>query len=155
MAATGTPTTNIGLRRPQGTDPASVDDINYNSELIDTKLGAVGDTSLQAQITALNRKIAPMTNAYRINWGTSLSWTFLTSLSLLVINATMMVLVWTASSSDLAILVISSSGTYRKQGVNGVVNFGTTSTDETYTLTRSGTTVTLTTPSNISAKVFT
>lgn len=58
MAATGTPTTNIGLRRPQGTDPASVDDINYNSELIDTKLGAVGDTSLQAQVTALNSNTA-------------------------------------------------------------------------------------------------
>ncbi len=57
MAATGTPTTNIGLRRPQGTDPASVDDINYNSEVIDTKMGAVGETSLQAQVTALNSKL--------------------------------------------------------------------------------------------------
>lgn len=58
MAATGTPTTNIGLRRPQGTDPASVDDINYNSELIDTKLGAVGSTSVQEQINTLNSKLA-------------------------------------------------------------------------------------------------
>lgn len=58
MAATGTPTPNIGLRRPQGTDPASVDDINYNSNLIDTKLGAVGNTSVQAQINSLNSKIA-------------------------------------------------------------------------------------------------
>lgn len=58
MAATGTPTTNIGLRRPQGTDPASVDDINYNSELIDTKLGAVGNQSVQAQLNALNSKLA-------------------------------------------------------------------------------------------------
>ena len=56
MAATGTPTTNIGLRRPRGTDPASVDDINYNSELIDTKLGAVGSTSVQEQINTLNSK---------------------------------------------------------------------------------------------------
>ena len=58
MAATGTPTTNIGLRRPQGTDPASVDDINYNSEVIDTKMGAVGNTSLQAQVNALSSQIA-------------------------------------------------------------------------------------------------
>lgn len=57
MAATGTPTTNIGLRRPQGTDPASVDDINYNSEIIDTKLGAVGSTSVQEQINTLNSKM--------------------------------------------------------------------------------------------------
>ena len=58
MAATGTPTTNIGLRRPQGTDPASVDDINYNSEVIDTKMGPVGNTSLQAQVNALNSHLA-------------------------------------------------------------------------------------------------
>lgn len=57
MAATGTPTPNIGLRRPQGTDPASVDDINYNSGVIDTKMGAVGNTSLQAQINTLNSQI--------------------------------------------------------------------------------------------------
>ena len=57
MAATGTPTPNIGLRIPQGTDPASVDDINYNSNLLDTKLGAVGNESVQDQIDALNSKI--------------------------------------------------------------------------------------------------
>ena len=57
MAATGTPTPNIGLRRAQGTDPASVDDINYNSALIDTKLGAVGNSSVQDQIDTLNSKL--------------------------------------------------------------------------------------------------
>lgn len=54
MAATGTPTPNIGLRIPLGTDPASVDDINYNSNLIDTKLGAVGNDSVQDQLNDLN-----------------------------------------------------------------------------------------------------
>ena len=54
MAATGTQTPNIGLRIPQGTDPASVDDINYNSNLLDTKLGAVGNDSVQDQIDSLN-----------------------------------------------------------------------------------------------------
>ena len=58
MSATGTPTPNIGLRRPQGTDPASVDDINYNSALLDTKLGAVGSTSLQDQIDTLSTNTA-------------------------------------------------------------------------------------------------
>ena len=57
MAATGTPTPNIGLRIPLGTDPASVDDINYNSNLIDTKLGAVGNDSVQDQLNDLNSKI--------------------------------------------------------------------------------------------------
>ena len=62
MAATGTPTPNIGLRIPIGTDPASVDDINYNSNLLDTKLGAVGSDSVQDQIDALNSKITNLTS---------------------------------------------------------------------------------------------
>ena len=67
MAATGTPTPNIGLRIPQGTDPASVDDINYNSNLLDTKLGAVGNTSVQAQIDSLNSNIATKYSAIIFN----------------------------------------------------------------------------------------
>lgn len=67
MAATGTPTPNIGLRIPQGTDPASVDDINYNSNLLDTKLGAVGNTSVQNQIDSLNSKIASFANSAMID----------------------------------------------------------------------------------------
>lgn len=57
MAATGTPTPNLGLRIPVGTDPASVDDINYNSNLLDTKLGAIGNDSVQDQITTLNNNL--------------------------------------------------------------------------------------------------
>lgn len=64
MAATGTPTPNIGLRIPLGTDPASVDDINYNSNLIDTKLGAVGNDSVQDQIDDLNSKITSLQARY-------------------------------------------------------------------------------------------
>ena len=69
MAATGTPTPNIGLRIPQGTDPASVDDINYNSNLLDTKLGAVGNTSVQDQIDSLNSNLASLLNLYSTNAG--------------------------------------------------------------------------------------
>ena len=58
MAATGTPTPNLGLRIPVGTDPASVDDINYNSTVLDTKIGPVGNTSVQAQINALVSQLA-------------------------------------------------------------------------------------------------
>lgn len=60
MAATGTPTPNIGLRRPQGTDPASVDDINYNSACLDTVLGAVGNTSVKDQLDALNNNLSDL-----------------------------------------------------------------------------------------------
>ena len=67
MAATGTPTPNIGLRIPQGTDPASVDDINYNSNLLDTKLGAVGNTSVQDQIDSLNSNLSSKSNVMELN----------------------------------------------------------------------------------------
>ena len=67
MAATGTPTPNIGLRIPQGTDPASVDDIYYNSNLLDTKLGAVGNTSVQDQIDSLNSNLAANNSKVQIN----------------------------------------------------------------------------------------
>ena len=67
MAATGTPTPNIGLRIPQGTDPASVDDINYNSNLLDTKLGAVGNTSVQDQIASLNSNLSSKSNIMELS----------------------------------------------------------------------------------------
>ena len=62
MAATGTPTPNIGLRIPQGTDPASVADINYNSTVIDQKMGPVGNTSLQEQINSAEEAMAYVVN---------------------------------------------------------------------------------------------
>ena len=62
MAATGTPTPNIGLRIPQGTDPASVADINYNSTVIDQKVGPVGSTSLQAQVDSAEQAMAYVVN---------------------------------------------------------------------------------------------
>lgn len=74
MAATGTPTPNIGLRIPLGTDPASVDDINYNSNLIDTKLGAVGNDSVQDQLDDLNSKIEKL-YVTRQDCNSSESWT--------------------------------------------------------------------------------
>ena len=58
MAATGTPTPNLGLRIPLGTDPASVDDINYNSNALDTIIGDIGDTSVTAQLGAANNRIS-------------------------------------------------------------------------------------------------
>ena len=79
MAATGTPTPNLGLRIPVGTDPASVDDINYNSNLLDTALGAVGNTSVKDQLDELSDQIATInnklpitaTNTYRTDAGGS------------------------------------------------------------------------------------
>ena len=55
MAST---TTNIGLTKPAGTDQALISAINGNMDIIDTKMGAVGNTSVQSQITSLSDQIA-------------------------------------------------------------------------------------------------
>ena len=58
MAST---TTNIGLTKPAGTDQALISAINGNMDIIDTKMGAVGNTSVQSQITSLSDQIATKT----------------------------------------------------------------------------------------------
>lgn len=70
MAATGTPTPNLGLRIPVGTDPASVDDINYNSNLLDTVLGAVGNISVKDQLDELSDQIASLPSTLKSSYNT-------------------------------------------------------------------------------------
>lgn len=94
-------------------------------------------------------------NEYSVNWGASLQWQVINSLSVLFINAYFYVQVWTSAISDIAILVVTPEVAYRKSGTNGVVKFGSTATSEDYVLTRNGTTVTLTTSANCTAKVIT
>lgn len=66
MSATGTPTPNLGLRIPLGTDPASVDDINYNSNALDTIIGDIGDTSVAGQLSAANNRISAVQDGLAI-----------------------------------------------------------------------------------------
>ena len=49
-----TSTTNLGLIKPAGTDKIRIAQINSNMDVIDAKMGAVGNTPLQTQITTLN-----------------------------------------------------------------------------------------------------
>ena len=53
-----TSTTNLGLTKPAGTDKIRIAQINGNMDILDDKIGAVGNTSLQAQITSQNEAIA-------------------------------------------------------------------------------------------------
>lgn len=53
-----TSTTNLGLTKPAGTDKIRIAQINGNMDILDDKIGAVGNTSLQAQITSQNQAIA-------------------------------------------------------------------------------------------------
>lgn len=52
-----TSTTNLGLIKPAGTDKIRIAQINSNMDVIDTKMGAVGNTPLQTQVTNLSSNI--------------------------------------------------------------------------------------------------
>lgn len=125
----------------------------FQGEKPDHRHVADAEGKLADAVNALNSKMA---NEYSLNWGTSLQWQVANSLSVLFINATFYVQVWTSATSDIAVFVITQDGVvYRKGGTNGVVKFGLTATSEDYVLTRNGTTVTLTAPSNCTSKVIT
>jgi len=63
MAATGTPTTNLGLRIMNGTDPVDVADINANSQTLDSKVGAIpSGKSAQSQIVENAQAIVKVQN---------------------------------------------------------------------------------------------
>ena len=53
-----TTTTNLGLTKPSGTDKIRIAQINGNMDILDDKIGAVGNTSLQAQVTSANQAIS-------------------------------------------------------------------------------------------------
>lgn len=61
-----TSTTNLGLIKPAGTDKIRIAQINQNMDILDEKIGAVGNTSLQAQITTLSNRLATKFNETRI-----------------------------------------------------------------------------------------
>ena len=112
--------------------------------------------SLANQMNAVEDDLSTKPTRTSTGWGTELSWTFNNALSILAINRAILALVWTAGSGqDISVLVISANGNYNKIGSNGVLEFGVNSTDTTYTLTRSGSTVTFTAPNNTSIKVLT
>lgn len=144
MAATGTPTPNIGLRIPLGTDPASVDDINYNSNLIDTKLGAVGNDSVQDQIDDLNSNLNSKLSSASISIDTSNTTTF-TFPNLHNLNHPSIfkhgLLVWGISSNSqsagISFVFVDTNGNVTVFNLTG-------NTDRTFTGSVSGTTLTIT-----------
>lgn len=48
-----TNTTNLNLIKPSGTDKIRIAQINQNMDILDEKIGPVGNTSLQSQVTSL------------------------------------------------------------------------------------------------------
>ena len=60
-------TPNLNLTLPTGTEGWKRSTINDNFTILDTKIGAVGNTSLQAQVTALNSQITNINN--KIGYG--------------------------------------------------------------------------------------
>lgn len=64
-----TTTQNLGLIKPAGTDKIRIANINSNMDIIDAKMGAVGNTPLQTQINNANANIAKM-ECLVVNCGT-------------------------------------------------------------------------------------
>jgi len=54
-------TTNLGLTKPTYSEDADIAVINTNMDTLDSKIGAVGSTSLQAQITSANEAMSTYT----------------------------------------------------------------------------------------------
>lgn len=57
-----TNTTNLNLIKPSGTDKIRIAQINQNMDILDEKIGPVGNTSLQAQIAAVDSGLAIVSN---------------------------------------------------------------------------------------------
>ena len=55
-----TSTTNLGLIKPDGTDKIRIAQINQNMDTLDSKIGAVGNTDLQSQVSANNAAISTL-----------------------------------------------------------------------------------------------
>jgi hypothetical protein len=55
-------TTNLSLKKPGLDDDALISDLNENFDKLDSKVGPVGNTSLQSQITAQSDNIAKVQN---------------------------------------------------------------------------------------------
>ena len=53
-------TTNLGLTKPTYSEDADIAVINTNMDTLDSKIGAVGSTSLQAQITSANEAMSKL-----------------------------------------------------------------------------------------------
>lgn len=104
---------------------------------------------------AIQQSTADMTVKTSNSWGTTVSWTQNNGLSMIMIGNYHLVIVWGASTSDVNVLVINPNGSYSKSGKNNEVKFGGVSTDETFTITRSNNSMTLTCATNQTVKVLT
>lgn len=55
-----TTTTNLNLIKPDGSDKIRIANFNQNADILDAKIGPVGSTSLQAQVTPIAAKVATL-----------------------------------------------------------------------------------------------
>lgn len=64
-----TNTTNLNLIKPAGSERVQISQINQNMDILDEKIGAVGNTSLQEQITNLGNRIDTEVSSKQYNLG--------------------------------------------------------------------------------------
>lgn len=93
-------------------------------------------------------------NEAHINWGTTLTVTPNGPQAMIVDGSNAVIFVWIPSTSDVSAMVIRSNGNiFRKSGQNSIT-FGTTAEGTDYTITRNGSSFTLTSTTTGSFKAF-
>ena len=145
MAST---TTNIGLTKPAGTDQALISAINGNMDIIDTKMGAVGNTSVQGQITALSDQIENKANGGGVSWGTSFTVKLSKNVGYLFVNHDLRIQIW-LTGEGIQISSSYNSGTnvygFTKSVTGNTITFsGTDPNGNAFTITKNGSTITIT-----------
>jgi len=88
-----------------------------------------------------------------VSWGTTIGVTVKRTHSLVCVGDNVLVLVWIPSTSDVNILAISPKGVVRKSGT-GTLTTTDAETQMGFTITRNGSSFTLTTSANTSFTAF-
>lgn len=82
-----TQTPNLGLTKPAGNERPYRSVINDNMDILDSKIGAVGNTDLQSQVTALGEsvsnliKVVSLTQEYTVGANTTVQVNFTPTLT--------------------------------------------------------------------------
>ena len=139
-------TTNIGLEKVTsdqtiGDLQESMNGSGGNMDIIDTKMGPVGNTSLQAQVDALNSKLTTKAKGVYQSWGTTLTSDAF-HIGILIVNHNAAYIVWFAGTTDIDIRSLRVSD--GAKSATGSITFGEDNVNGTgYTITRNNANITV------------
>lgn len=133
-------TSNLNLKKPDGSENVAIGDINSNMDTIDQAYGT------------LNNQIAAKVKAVRQSWGKTLTASSFGQ-GILLINYTAAYLVWIQGDTNIRIASLRASGGTKTAADS--ITFGDDDVSGTgYTITRNGTTLTIESASNNTMSMF-